>query len=82
MELIGTVDIPQFGFYKFEVSPAGAENWSTVFAGREVIHDDVLGRIDTGELTPGDYELRLVITDNLGEALPPCVIPIRVIGQQ
>ncbi len=82
VELIGTVDIPQFGFYKFEVSPAGAENWSTVFAGREVIHDDVLGRIDTGELTPGDYELRLVITDNLGEALPPCVIPIRVIGQQ
>ncbi len=81
VELVGTVDIPQFGFYKFEVSPAGAENWSTVFAGREVIRDDVLGRIDTGELTPGDYLLRLVITDNLGEALPPCVIPIRVVGQ-
>ncbi|MBT3336710.1 MAG: hypothetical protein HN855_15840 [Anaerolineae bacterium] len=82
VELVGTVDIPQFGFYKFEVSPAGAENWSTIFAGRDVIRDDVLGRIDTGELTPGDYSLRLVLTDSLGEALPPCVIPIRVVGQE
>lgn len=82
VELVGTVDIPQFGFYKFEVSPAGAENWSTIYAGREVIRDDVLGRIDTGELVPGDYQLRLVVTNNLGEALEPCVVSIRVVGQE
>jgi hypothetical protein len=81
VELIGTVDIPQFGFYKFEVSPAGAEKWSTIYAGREVIHDDILGRIDTSELPPGDYSLRLVVANNTGKSLPPCVIQIHVIGQ-
>jgi len=81
VELVGTVDIPKFGFYKFEVSPVGEENWSTIYSGREVIHDDVLGRLDTAELIPGDYLLRLVLTDNLGEALSPCVVQIRVIGQ-
>ncbi|NOY98488.1 MAG: hypothetical protein GXP40_04670 [Chloroflexi bacterium] len=81
VELVGTVDIPKFGFYKFEISPQGGDVWSTVYAGRDVIRDDVLGRLDTGELVPGDYLLRLVVTDNQGQALPPCVIPIRVIGQ-
>ncbi|MCP4139406.1 MAG: hypothetical protein GY755_03795 [Chloroflexi bacterium] len=82
VDLVGTVDVQKFGFYKFEVSPAGEENWSTVYAGRDVIRDDTLGRLDTGELIPGDYQLRLVVTDNLGEALEPCVVQIRVIGQE
>ncbi len=81
VELIGTVDIPRFGFYKFEVSPTGVEKWSTIYAGREVIHDDILGRIDTSELTPGDYSLRLIVADNVGKSLLPCVIQIHVIGQ-
>jgi len=81
IDLIGTVDIPKFGFYKFEISPAAEENWATIYAGRDVIRSDVLGRLDTGELIPGDYHLRLVLTNNLGEALPPCVVQIRVIGQ-
>ncbi|NQU29722.1 MAG: hypothetical protein HQ525_03555 [Anaerolineae bacterium] len=82
VELVGTVDIPKFGFYKFEVSPLGEENWATIYAGRDVVNDDVLGRIDTAELTPGDYHLRLVLVDNLGETLPPCLVQIRVIGQE
>ncbi len=79
VELVGTVDIPRFGFYKFEVSPAGIEKWSTIYAGREVIRDDILGRIDTSELTPGDYSLRLIVADNVGKSLPPCIIQIRVL---
>jgi len=82
VELVGTVDIPNFGFYKFEVSPIGEENWATIYAGRDVVNDDVLGRIDTAELTPGDYHLRLVLINNLGESLPPCIVQIRVIGQE
>ena len=81
VDLIGTVDIQKFGFYKFEVALAGTENWSTIYAGQEVIRDDILGRMDTSELNPGDYSLRLVVADSLGESLPPCVIQIRVIGQ-
>lgn len=78
--LMGTVDIQNFGFYKFEIAAFGTENWATVYAGREITVDAELGRLDTTELTPGDYEIRLVVTDNVGEALPPCVVQVRVIG--
>jgi len=80
VDLVGTVDVPNFGFYKFEISPSGSENWSPIYAGREIIKDDVLGRIDTGTLTPGDYRLRLVVTNNVGEAMEPCEVLIRVVG--
>ncbi len=77
----GTADIPNFGFYKYEVAPAGSENWSTILAGREVVQEGELGKWSTTELTPGDYLLRLVVTDNQGQALPPCIIPVRVGNQ-
>ncbi len=76
--LIGSADIPNFGFYKYEFSPIGMEIWSTIQAGRDVIQNDDLGIWDTSELTPGDYLLRLVITDNQGDVLPACVVPIRI----
>jgi len=41
--------------------------------------DAELNPWDTTNLTPGDYQLRLVAINNLGEALPPCVIPVRVL---
>ena len=77
----GTADIPNFGFYKYEVAPAGSENWSTILADREAKVDEALGLWDTTEITPGDYLLRLIVTDNSGEALPPCIIPVRVGNQ-
>lgn len=76
--LIGSADIPNFGFYKYEFSPIGMDIWSTIQAGREVIQNDDLGIWDTSELTPGDYLLRLVITDNQGDVFPACVVPIRI----
>lgn len=80
VDLVGTVDVEDFGFYKFEIAPAGSENWAPIYAGREIIHNDVLGRIDTSSLTPGDYRLRLVVTNNVGEAMEPCEVLIRVVG--
>jgi len=77
----GTADIPNFGFYKYEVAPVGSENWSTILAGREVVQDGELGKWNTVELTAGDYLLRLIVTDNQGQALPPCIIPVRVGNQ-
>jgi hypothetical protein len=76
--LKGTVDILNFGFYKYEVAPAGSEIWSTISAGDKVVKDGDLGFWNTTALTPGDYQLRLVVTDNQGNALPPCVIQVRV----
>ena len=82
VELEGTVNAEKFGFYKLEVAPVNTEKWATVYAGRETVRDAALGRIDTNELIPGDYSLRLVVVDNVGETLPPCVIQVHVIAQQ
>lgn len=76
--IMGTADIPNFGFYKYEFAYLGSENWSTIQANRDVKRDAELGRWDTSEVTPGDYILRLVVLDNQGNSLPACQVPLRV----
>ncbi len=78
ISLEGTANIPNFGFYKYEFSIQGSDIWSTVQAGNKVVNDGWLGDWDTSNIVPGDYLLRLVVTDNNGSAFPPCIIPIRV----
>jgi len=80
VELIGTAEIPNFGFFKYEVTPLGVENWATVSAGRVTVRNDRLGDWDTTTLANGDYFLRLVVTDNIGASLEPCVIAIRILN--
>jgi hypothetical protein len=78
VQLVGTADIPNFGFFKFEFSPFGSDVWSTIGADRKITQDSSLGNWDTSEVTPGDYNLRLVVIDNQGNPLPPCIVPLRV----
>lgn len=82
IELTGTVNIPNFGFYKYEVAPNGSDTWATIAAGRTVVNQGSLGRWDTTALTPGDYQLRLVVVDNQGTVLTPCVVPVQVVPNQ
>ena len=82
VELIGTVNIPNFGFYKYEVAPQGSDTWAAISAGREVVVDGTIGRWDTSALTPGDYQLRIIVTDNQGQSLPACIIPLQVKPQE
>jgi len=81
VDLIGTADVPNFGFYKYEIAPVGTQNWATVSAEREPKKDALLGKWNTLSLGNGDYFLRLVITDNVGNSLEPCVIAVRVLNQ-
>jgi hypothetical protein len=79
--LLGTANIPNFGHYKYEFSPMGTDVWSTIVANDTVIQDGELGpwyTTNTDLVPPGDYDLRLVVFDNQGNALPPCVVPVRV----
>jgi hypothetical protein len=78
VELFGTADIPNFGFFKFEFSPYGSDVWSTIGADRKITQNSSLGNWDSSEVTPGDYNLRLVVIDNQGNSLPPCIVPLRV----
>jgi hypothetical protein len=82
IELTGTVNIPNFGFYKYEAAPLGSDTWVTISAGRAIVNDSSLGRWDTTALTPGDYQLRLVVIDNQGQILPACIVPLRVVPLQ
>ena len=81
VDLQGTANVPDFGFYKYEFAPVGSDNWATIVARTTVVQDGDLGNWDTSEIATGDYQLRLVVTDNQGNALPACVIPLRIIGK-
>ena len=81
VDLVGTANIPNFGFYKYEYAPIGTQNWATISADRTPKKDESLGKWNTLALGNGDYFLRLVITDNVGNAMEPCVIAIRVLNQ-
>jgi hypothetical protein len=81
VELIGTVDIPNFGFYKYEFAPSGTDLFTTISADTKVVKNGSLGSWDTTALTNGDYFLQLVIIDNVGKTLEPCVIAVRVANQ-
>ena len=78
IDIKGTVNISNFGFYKYEVAPINTDTWATITAGRKLVRDGSLGGWDTTALTPGDYQLRLVVSDSKGQSLAPCVIPVRV----
>ena len=81
VEVMGTADIPNFGFYKIEMKNPDpeADNWLTIQAGNTVVQNGKLGDWDTSRLNPGEYQLGLVVVDNQAQASPPCVIQVRVL---
>jgi hypothetical protein len=80
VELLGTVNIPNLGFYKYEFSEPGSDVWSTIAADNVAKVNGTIGYWNTGQLTPGDYLLRLVVVDNQNNPFPACVIAVRVVA--
>jgi hypothetical protein len=76
--LVGSANVENFGFYKYEVARPGETVWLTLQAGRDPVQEGELGQWDTSTLAPGEYMLRLVVTDNAGQSLEPCVIQVSV----
>ena len=81
VNITGTANVPNFAFYKYEYAPMGTQNWATISADRNPKKNESLGEWNTLSLTNGDYFLRLVIIDNVGKSLEPCVIAVRVANQ-
>jgi hypothetical protein len=81
VNIMGTANVPNFAFYKYEIAPVGTQNWATVSAAREPVVNNSLGNWSTTSLTNGEYFLRLVITDNVGKELEPCVLAVRVLNE-
>jgi hypothetical protein len=80
VRLIGTVNIDNFGFYKYEYTEPGNPIWKTIAGDSEGGIEKQIGLWNTSQLVPGDYLLRLVVLDNDNNEYPPCVIPVRVIN--
>lgn len=78
VEIIGSADIPNFGFYKFEMAAISDIAWLTIQAGETITQTGRLGYWDTTRLSPGEYGLRLVVIDNQGQSTEPCMIQVRV----
>ena len=80
VEITGTADIPNFAFYKYEyISLTAGAVWRAIGAGTRPTTDDLLGTWDTTLVLPGEYALRLVVTDTAGNAPQPCMILVRVL---
>jgi len=76
--LKGTVDVLNLGFYKYEYSQTGSNKWFTIAAGNTAVKNDKLGQWNTSQVVPGDYLLRLVVSDNTNKLLPACVVPVKI----
>jgi hypothetical protein len=80
-EVVGTANISNLAFYKFEISGAGTGGqWLSLGVGTERRVEAVLGRFDASAREPGEYAFRLMVLDNAGNFPPPCVIPITLVG--
>lgn len=80
VELQGTVNVPNLGFYKYEFSQPGSDVWSTIAADNVAKVNGTIGFWNTSQLAQGDYLLRLVVVDNQNQPFPACVIPVRVVA--
>lgn len=79
VELIGSVNVVNFGSYKYEFSPTGSINWTTIAANNTLKLDESLGYWYTSNLAPGTYLLQLVPLDNTGREMTPCIITVEVV---
>ena len=80
--VVGTANIPNFGFYKFEIKRPDETIWLTIQAGNTIVENGKLGDWDTTRLTPGDYQLSLIVVDNQAKASPACIVQLLVARPQ
>lgn len=80
-EAQGTANIPDFAFFKLELSGANTQGeWATVDVGSEIVISDTLGTFDSSLYFPGEYAFRLVVIDAAGNSPPPCVVPVTLVS--
>jgi hypothetical protein len=76
--VLGTVDIPNFAFYKLESKRPDEGFWAILLAGNLPVKAGELGIWDTRRLTPGEYQLSVVPVTTDAETLPRCAVNVRV----
>jgi hypothetical protein len=74
----GSANTTNFGFFTLQIAHPGDPVWLPILVGQQAIRNDILGTWETSTLIPGEYMLRLVVTDNIGTELTPCAIQVTV----
>jgi hypothetical protein len=78
VEITGSANIDDFDYYKFELRPAGASEWSTLEMFREPVADGFLGTWNTSAHPAGTYTFRLVVVDKTGNYPEPCEVQVTI----
>lgn len=67
--IVGTADVAAANRYSLQIRASTAEQWSTVATFRRDHRLAELGRVDTGELSPGPYQLLLAARNNQNQII-------------
>ena len=79
VELRGTVQVSDFGFYQYAFRSASGEQWTVLAAGNQMGTDEVLGGVwDTTQLAAGAYQLQLLVANSQNNWYPACIINVNV----
>ena len=87
--LKGTVDVTDLGYYRYDYSAEGTDQWTTLAAGSSKIVNQPLGSSadqptggtwDTSGLTPGSYLLKLAVFDHQENPYNECTIKVTVVA--
>jgi hypothetical protein len=79
VQVVGSADIENFDYYKFEYRTLGVGEWTFLQSFGAPVNGGVLGAWDTGTVEPGEYEFRLVVVDITGNYPEPCTVTITVV---
>ena len=76
---IGTANLPDQAYYKFEYKPADGSTWQflTQFDGKAVVNDKLMDFFTT-TIAPGVYDFRLIAVDRSGNYPAPCELRLTI----
>lgn len=78
IQVSGAAFTENFDYYKFEFRVPGNNDWSFIARYDNPVTEGVLGNWNTDTVTPGEYDFRLVVVDNIGNFPEPCTIRLIV----
>ena len=78
IQVVGSANIPDFWYYKFEFRPSGADAWTFIQRFDTPINGGILTAWDTRTVASGSYELRLVVVDKTGNYPEPCILQLSI----
>jgi LysM repeat protein len=78
VQVRGTADLANFGYYKLEFRKEGLDEWHLIASADRPVRNGVLGTWDTRTLSNGRYIFRLVVVNQTGNYPPPCEVMVHV----